>query len=91
MSPRRPHAGRLFSVRAVVVDATGARVSSGRVTCRAAVSRKVLHARSRGFARSQAFCLWRLPARTHGRRLSGSIRITAEGVSVTGRFSARIR
>jgi hypothetical protein len=83
----RPVAGRLFTVRMRVARRPGGGTVSGRATCRATLRGRALRATRHTLARGVATCAWRLPVSAAGSRVSGSVRATAGGLSVTKRFS----
>ncbi|HEY3189146.1 MAG TPA: S8 family serine peptidase [Solirubrobacteraceae bacterium] len=83
----RPVAGRLFTVQMRVARRPSGGTVSGRATCRATLRGRALRATRHTLARGVATCAWRLPASAAGNRVSGSVRATAGGLSVTKRFS----
>jgi hypothetical protein len=91
-TPLHPHAGGRFLARlALRVAGTHSLLASGRVLCAASVGGVSLHPRIRSFAGRRAVCAWRVPRRSRGKTLRGSV-----GVAVTSRarvyrhFSLRI-
>jgi hypothetical protein len=76
-----PQAGRRFVGRlALRVAGTKKRLASGRVLCRASVGRRRLEPVFAAFAGRRAVCAWRLPSRSAGKTIRGSV-----GVAVTSR------
>jgi hypothetical protein len=89
-APRRPAAGKQFSLRLQVARSdTGAVVQGGRVTCVGRVG----SARVRGtgrFVGRMGVCSYVLPAKAKGKTFRGSITIVFEGLRSTRSFSGRI-
>jgi uncharacterized protein YkwD len=88
---RRPHAGRKYLGQILVLDKDGERVRSGRVLCRARVAGRPAWNGVHRFRRGLATCVWRTPAWAHGRRLTGTIRVTNSRGLALRWFSRRIR
>jgi hypothetical protein len=89
-SPRRPVAGRQFSVSAAVTQSdTGAAVSAGGVTCNVRIGK--VRARARGSLRGEsARCTMAVPRTARGKTLSGTLTVRSAGASVTKRFSYKV-
>ncbi|MBA3412742.1 MAG: hypothetical protein H0T09_03535 [Actinobacteria bacterium] len=78
-----------------------AAVASGRITCKAAIAGTPLALLKKGFTRRlvrsrartapMAFCTWRVPPRTAGKRLVGSIALTFRGKTARRAFALRVR
>ena len=69
---------------------TGARVVPASLRCSAAVAGRALRAvarRSLGYAE----CAWRIPARTTGKKLRGTVTVAYDGSSVRRSFTRTIR
>lgn len=91
-TPTPPRAGRTFTVRLSATRSdTGAAITDGRVNCAAKAGAKNVRPRSEAFVRSQAVCVFAIPAETQGKRLRGTISIVAEGKKLARPFSATIR
>jgi hypothetical protein len=89
---RRPVGGGIFTARSAVVRTDGQAVTGAAVKCGAKVSGKLLHVRARSFSKKRiATCIWVLPRWTSGRRIAGTVRVTAAGLNVARGFSAKIR
>ncbi|HEX4747320.1 MAG TPA: hypothetical protein VFU99_10610 [Gaiellaceae bacterium] len=88
LTPAKPRAGS--TVRASVrVTAGGDPIRPSRVVCAA----RVAGAKAPGTARADAgaaVCSFKTSARSRGKLLRGSIRITARGTTLVRRFSARL-
>ena len=82
---------RLFTRRITVVGNDGSRVSGGAVSCGARVRRVALRVVRRGWRQGAAYCTWRLPRRAHRLTLRGVVRVDSQGLSLTHRFTARLR
>jgi hypothetical protein len=90
VSPRRPLAGKQFSISSVVTRAdTGTRVGRGSVSCRVRVGNDALRARG-SFRGRSARCTMAIPRTATGKRLTGSMTVRAHGTAVTKRFSFRV-
>ncbi len=90
-SPRKPVAGKLFTVRLGVARSdTGALLSSGEVTCLARVAGAALASRLHKFVGKQATCAWLIPKAAKGKVIRGSISVVFEGRKITKSFLATI-
>lgn len=90
LSPRRPLAGKPFSISSVVTRSdTGMTVRTGSVTCNARLGNAPLRARG-GFRARNARCTMAIPRTAKGKRLTGSMTVRAHGAAVTKRFSFRV-
>lgn len=88
----KPHPGRRFAARTIVVSRKNGRpVTSGQVKCDARVGRRYLRVVVNGFKHDLAACAWRVPRSFRGRYLSGRIRVRAEGTWGVRWFWRRIR
>jgi hypothetical protein len=86
--PARP--GRRFEARlSVTVD--GAPAATGRARCAARLGRRVFRAQSARFVAGTAVCQWRVPLRTRGKRLTGTVTATVEGVTLRRSFRHVVR
>lgn len=88
---RRPVGGGTFTARITVARTDGRAVTGATVRCGAKVGRSLLHVHGRSFAKGIATCTWVLPRWTSGRRIAGTVRVTASGLQVARGFSAKIR
>jgi len=92
LAPRRPVAGRQFSVSSVVTRRdTGMTVlaGAGTVTCTARIGRTRLTARA-AFRARNARCVITVPRTAKGKRLNGTITVRSAGGVVTKRFAYRV-
>jgi hypothetical protein len=90
-TPARPVAGRAFVAKlAVRRDDTGAVVTSGRVTCDAAVGDSRLAVQRRGYAGGSAFCAWTVPSGSTGKTLRGSIAVKFSGKTAKKSFALKV-
>ena len=89
LAPARPKAGTMFRASIALVDATGVRVVPSSVACSGRVGRAAVPAKP-SVAGGRAVCTFAPPAGARGKALSGSIRATAKGVSVTYVFAVRL-
>ena len=88
---RRPVGGGIFTARIAVARTDGRAVTGATVRCGARVGRSLLHVRRHSFAKGIATCTWALPRWTSGRRIAGTVRVTATGLQDVRGFSAKIR
>lgn len=90
VSPKRPVAGRPFSVSAVVTRSdTGAAITTGSVACNVRLGSTRL--RTAGAFRAQsARCTMAIPRTAKGKTLSGSLSVRSAGAVVTKRFTFRV-
>jgi Tol biopolymer transport system component len=91
MTPASPKSGRLFTVRLRVVTADQQAIGHGAVSCALRAGTAGLRAVARGFRRGSAFCTWRIPKRTRGLKLRGSILLRSGGGIVARGFIRRVR
>jgi hypothetical protein len=82
---------RLFTRRVRVVTDKGSPMTTGAVSCGAQVRKRALKVVRKGWRSGSAYCTWRLPRPTRGKTLRGVIRIDSQGLSLTHRFSVRVR
>jgi len=82
---------RLFTRRVRVVTDTGSPVTTGVVSCGARVRKTPLRVVRKGWRSGSAYCTWRTPGSTRGKTLRGVIRINSQGLSLTHRFTARLK
>ena len=82
---------RLLTRRVQVATDTGSAVTRGVVSCGARVRRTVLRVFRKGWRTGSAYCTWRLPRRVRGVVVRGVIHIDSGGLSLTHRFTQRIR
>jgi hypothetical protein len=87
----KPHSGRPFTVAMVVrVQASGIAVKTA-VSCSATLAGKRLKVSKKGSVRSgRASCTWKLPKKTKGKQLKGSITATYQGAKVKKTFSKKV-
>lgn len=89
-TPRRPVAGRTFTVRSVVTRSdTGGAVTAGLVRCTARVATARLRVQGR-FRAGRAQCVVAVPPKAKGKTLRGSITVSAAGASVSKPYSFRV-
>jgi hypothetical protein len=91
ITPRTVSAGKSFSVGLAAIESdTGGPVEQGAVACAARVAGKALRVKSRRVANGVAVCVWTAPAAAKGKRVTGSITLTAKGAKLTRSFTARV-
>ena len=83
--------GQLFTRRISVASDRGTPVATGVVSCGARVRKSILRVVARGWRSGSAYCTWRGPRATRGKTLRGVIRVTSQGLSLTHRFTARVK
>ena len=88
----KARAGRPFVVSLVVQRGdTGELLDGGQVSCAGRVGKSPLRPAAKAPAtRGLASCSWMIPAKAHGKTISGSITVTYKGVKASKPFSARI-
>jgi hypothetical protein len=64
-------------------------LDEGRIACRANVAGRTIVGRGR-FADELVTCVWRVPRGTTGKRISGSVAVTFQGVTAKRAFSMRV-
>jgi hypothetical protein len=87
LNPRKPHAGRRFTVTAAVGPASAGPANVG---CSAKVGTHRLAPLVRRFARGHAICAWLIPSRDRGHRLVGRVSATHGPIIAVRRFSQPI-
>ncbi|MEX0675050.1 MAG: hypothetical protein WD067_09765 [Gaiellaceae bacterium] len=91
-TPARPRPGGRFVVRMSVTRVeTGELVTEGRVACSARVGKTRSRVLARTLSRGVATCSFRVPSRSHGKLVQGSIAVTVSGATARRSFSARVR
>ena len=91
MAPKRPKAGKNFSVRmAATRSDTGAAIVNGQVDCAARAGTRTVRATSERFVGGQAVCVFKIPAVSGGATLRGTITMIFEGKRLTRPFTAKI-
>jgi hypothetical protein len=86
--PARP--GRRLEARlSVTVD--GAPAPTGRTRCTGRIGRRAFRVQSARFVAGTAVCRWRVPLRTRGKRVTGTVTATVEGVALRRSFRRVVR
>jgi hypothetical protein len=90
-TPSPAKAGKLFAaaIEATENDTNGP-IKNGTVNCRATLGGKPLTPNADGVANGLAICAWKLPKTAKGKRLSGTVTVTVQGVTVSRNFSVRV-
>ena len=83
-------AGRPFEARLTVV-LDGEPPTAGTARCAARLGKRAFRPRSARFVAGTAGCRWRVPARTRGKRLTGTVSATVESRTVSRAFSRVVR
>jgi hypothetical protein len=65
-------------------------LDEGTIACRGSLAGKKLTGRG-AFAADEVACSWRLPKSASGKRLSGSVSVTFQGVVAKRSFGLRVR
>ncbi len=91
MTVGKAHSGATFTVSMVVkVSSTGIAVKTT-VTCAAKLSGKTLKASKKGSVQSgKATCSWKIPKKSKGKQLKGSITASYKGAKITRSFSKTV-
>jgi hypothetical protein len=91
-TPSAPKAGGSFTVRLTATRSdTGAAIVNGTVDCAARAGTRAMPPKSEKFVAGAATCVFKVPARTKGKRIRGTIKITFEGKTLTRTFTATVR
>lgn len=90
LSPKRPVSGKRFVVTSVVTRLdTKSAVMGGSVKCTARLAKKRIRA-SGGFRAGKPRCTMTIPRGSKGKRLTGTLTVTAAGAKITKRFSFKV-
>ena len=90
VTPKRPVAGRAFTVSAAVTRTdTGAAITTGSVACTARVAKARVPARG-SFRGARARCVLAIPRTARGKTLTGSLTVRSVGATLTKRFTYRV-
>jgi hypothetical protein len=87
---RHPVAGGIFTARIAVARSDGKAVAGAKVGCGAKIGRSLLHVRGHSYRTGVATCVWLLPRWTTGKRIAGTLHVSAAGLNVYRGFSAKI-
>ena len=91
-TPRRPIAGRSFTLRLVAARSdTNAVVQNGRVTCVGRVGNARLRAQVQRVLGGAATCTWNLPPGAKGKTFRGSVAVVFEGLRASQGYSGKVR
>jgi hypothetical protein len=91
MALDRARAGRSFSARMAVVRSDfDLPLGEGAIACSAKIGAKAMAGSGR-FAGGRVVCTWRLPRSARGKRLSGTVAVTFQGVEAKRSFATRVR
>ena len=83
---RQNKRSRLTASVAFVHTATGRRVATGSVRCRAEVDGKRLRVLANAFRAKSARCAWRIPTWAKGKQLTGVVALQVGGTAATRLF-----
>ena len=88
-TPKVLHAGgKLSASLAANENDTGGPVTGGTVACVATVAGKRLTATAHAVANGVATCTWKVPAKSKGKTLRGTVTLTVRGATAARSFSA---
>lgn len=91
-TPARPSPGGRLVVRMAVTRVeTGELVTEGRVVCSARVGKTQSRVLARTLSRGVATCAFRVPSRSRGKLVRGTIAVSVSDVTARRSFSARVR
>lgn len=91
MSPKPVKAGKAFSVGLAADESdTGGPVDQGKVTCVATIGGTRVKLKSGRLVNGVGVCIWPIPKTAKGKRVKGSITVTAQGAQVARAFSLKI-
>ena len=88
-TPSQPIAGKRFSAASFIWRTDTSRVRGAKVTCTVRAETKLVPARA-GFSKQTAYCAMTVPKGSSGKRLCGTIKVTAGRLKVSERFVFRI-
>ena len=88
--PLRPRIGLRFTASATVARSDGAAVGSGTVRCRATIAGKAVRPVASGFDGGRGSCAYLIPKTAKGKTIRITLTVTAQGLTATRTFSARI-
>jgi hypothetical protein len=89
--PIPPQGSRSLTVRFTVTRADGSVLTSGRVSCTAAIGTRRFEPRSARFVGRRATCVFVLPLSTVGKTIRGTITVVAGGRRFTRSFERTVR
>jgi hypothetical protein len=84
-----PRSGRLFVLKAPVLDQSGERVTSGLVRCNAKIGHFPIPVIHNPFSNGAAVCTWRVPRRRKGKWVGGIITVVHNGMKAQFTFQRR--
>jgi hypothetical protein len=84
-------AGGVFTATMAVASTRPDALANGAtVTCTAKVAGKSLVATAKGFSGGRATCSWRVPKTAKGKKITGSVAVSAQGLTAQRQFSATV-
>ncbi len=90
-NPARPQAGSTFSAAiAATRSDTASLVRAGTVRCVAKIGNTALRVASSRVRNGVAACVWRVPARSAGKTIRGTITLVVDGATVARTFTSRV-
>jgi hypothetical protein len=90
--PAAPRAGQAYTVGMVVGgNVPAALAQDARVSCMATIGGTPVKPVAQGFSNQTARCAWQIPRNARGKTISGSVVVSAGGLQVSRRFSAKVR
>jgi hypothetical protein len=90
-TPKIVRAGRSFSVALAATESdTGGPVERGTVTCAARLAGSPLRVKSKRLVNGVAVCVWTAPPTARGKRVIGSVTLTAKGATISRSFAVRV-
>jgi hypothetical protein len=90
-TPKPVKAGKPFSVGLAANESdTGTGIQQGTITCVAKIAGKGLAVKGKRIVNGIAVCAWNIPKTAKGKRIQGSINLSAQGAQVSRSFSLKI-
>jgi hypothetical protein len=90
-TPKPVKAGKPFAVGLAANESdTGEAVQQGTITCTARIAGKGLPVKSKRLVNGIAACVWNVPKTAKGKRIAGSVTLTAQGSQISRSFSLKI-
>ena len=90
-SPKPIKAGKPFSVGLAANESdTGGAVEEGKITCVATIAGKRVQLRASRLVNGVAVCAWTAPKTAKGKRIQGSISLSAQGAQIARAFTLKV-
>ena len=84
-------AGQAFTASLAVTSTQPSALAGATVACTAKVAGKALAAKASSISNGKAVCTWQLPKTAKGKKLTGSVTVSVQGLHAGKAFSATVR